>query len=264
MTHAKIDHRQFLKLELSRRIEANPRYSMRGFAKHLGLDSGYLSNVMTGKRHLSIGAAQKVVTALNLSDVEAQLIFESASDRSVPGQGIGSNQPLAQALAQKELDADTYATISDMLHYLILEATFLENFRPDPRWLARRIGVTVIEVEEAMARLIRLGLLELVNGNLRKAHRYLPTKDKTRPTPAHKASQQQILKSALYALRNSPLEERASIGMTMAIDPEKVPLAKQMITQFIDSLSQVLESGERHEVYQIGVSLFSLEKNLVR
>lgn len=252
---SKLNHRVFLRQELDRRIALNSRYSLRAFAKFLGLDPGYLSNVMSGKRYLSIASTQKIVAALQLNDTEAQLIFKSAAER-VDAKTKG-NTP-----TPKELDSDTYAVISDMLHYLILESTYLDDFKSEPRWIARRLGVTVIEIEAAIARLIRLGLIECVGGRFRKSDRYLTTKNKSQTTPALKASQRQILRSALNSLESDPLELRASFGGTMAIDPEKLPIAKQMIAEFIDSLIHLLESGKRKEVYQVGVNLFSLERNL--
>jgi uncharacterized protein (TIGR02147 family) len=260
MRKVKVNHIDFINLELERRIALNPRYSLRAFAKNLGLDAGYLSNVLAGKRHLSIGAAQKIALALNLTDAEAQFLFDSAAERDQ----IKKDDLRKKASQKKELDADTYAVISDMIHYLILEATFLEDFESDPRWMARRFGLTVIEVEAAMARLIRLGLLIQVEGTLRKSDRNLTIRDKSKTSPALKSSQQQILKSASKALFQDPIERRASIGGTMTIDPVKLPLAKKMISEFVDSLIEVLESGKRKEVFQIGVSLFSLEKNIAQ
>jgi len=49
------------------------------------------------------------------------------------------------------------------------------------------------------------------------------------------------------------------MGMTMAVDPKKLPLAKQRIQEFNRELSSLLETGDRTQVYQFQSCLFPLE-----
>lgn len=259
-----LDYRAFLRQELERRQTSNPRYSLRAFARSLELDPTYLSRVLAGTRLLSISAAQKIARALNTSDGETKLLVEAAASsamakrlRRLDVRSEGETQSVVT-----EIDSDQYVFISDMLHYLLLEATCLDGFQSDARWLARRFGRTVMEVEYALARLIRLGLLSSASQGFAKTNRHLMTKDVAKTTPALKASQRQILNSALKALKDDSIDRRSATGMTMAIDPEKIPLAKSMIADFTQKLCEVLESGSRKEVYQLSVNLFSLEKHL--
>jgi uncharacterized protein (TIGR02147 family) len=259
----KLDYQTYLRNELDRRKKSNRRYSLRAFAKFLDLDPSYLSNVLTGSRMLSVGSAKKVIRALNLTDVEGKLLLESvslgASKKSLDRHGIRIEKEVETL---KEIDNDSYTAISDMLHYLIIEATFLDDFKPDTKWMARRFERTAVEVEDALARLIRLGLLARVNGAIKKTDRHIMTKDISKTTPALKASQSQILKSAMRALEKETIERRSATGMTMAIDPAKLPLAKKMITDFTNNICELLESGARKEIYQLSINLFSIEKNL--
>jgi hypothetical protein len=49
--------------------------------------------------------------------------------------------------------------------------------------------------------------------------------------------------------------------MTMSIDPAMLPEAKAQIEQFTQSLCKLLESGKRRQVYELGISLFPIQKN---
>lgn len=260
---ATFDYRAYVGDELARRRGANPRYSLRGFAKTLGLDAGYLSKVLSGQMPLSLGAAKKVVAALKMSDAEAQLLIEAIADGARERHDRVAAPRERAPVSRQEVDADAYAVIADMHHYAILEATYLPDFEPDARWVARRFGITKLEAEYALARLVRLGLLGYVDGVLKKTSRFVTTKDKSYSTPALRQSQRQILKSAMKALDHDPIERRSANGMTMAIDPAKLPLAKQMIRDFMAHLCEVVEAGEQKEVYQLSVQFFSLEQNLV-
>lgn len=252
------DPRQVLVAELERRKRRNARYSLRGFAADLGVDAAQLSKILAGKAPLSVSAAQKVARALGFDDGEANQFIESAAE-GLKRRVLKKDRP--EATPVRELDADAYALISDMHHFLILEATFLEDFESDARWLAKRLGKTVIETEHAMARLVRLGLLRQEGGTLKKVDRHVTTSDKQLTTPALKDSQQQILRATQRALVQDSLETRSTTGMSMAIDPEKIPVAKRMIQSFMEQLCTYLESGERKAVYQLSVSLFSGERN---
>jgi uncharacterized protein (TIGR02147 family) len=246
-----LDPQTFLKNELGRRQSNNRRYSLRAFADALGLNPGYLSRVLSGQTTMTVGAAKRVVLALRLSDAEAKGLIAGAMRakqlkavaKSAPGLDPEAPPPRAQ-----EIEADAYAIISDMHHYALLEATFLDDFQADPRWLGRRLGITTLEAQYAVDRLLRLGLLKTDAG----------TKDKGKTTSALKKSQRQILRMALNALESDPIETRSSTGMTMSIDPAKLPLAKQMIQSFMEQLCEFLESGERREVYQLAVNLFGV------
>ena len=70
------------------------------------------------------------------------------------------------------------------------------------------------------------------------------------------------MRGAVIALENDPLERRSTTGMTMAIDPSKLPVARKLIEDFMFKLCEVLESGERAALYQLSVSLFSLDGRL--
>ena len=48
--------------------------------------------------------------------------------------------------------------------------------------------------------------------------------------------------------------------MTMAIDPLKLPEAKKLISAFNRKMSRFLEGGDKKEVYELQISLFSLQK----
>ena len=72
----------------------------------------------------------------------------------------------------------------------------------------------------------------------------------------------QTLEKAIVALENDPVETRSMTGMTMAVDPKKIPVAKEMIRDFNRKLCEFLESGDRTQVYELSISLFSLQSKV--
>jgi uncharacterized protein (TIGR02147 family) len=78
---------------------------------------------------------------------------------------------------------------------------------------------------------------------------------------ASKKLQRQVLEMSLAALSDLPTEVRSHTSMTMAINPEDLPAAKEMITKFRRELCSFLEHNPNPlHVYQLGISLFPLTK----
>lgn len=64
------DYRSFLKQELDRRKEKNPFYSLRAFARDLEMSPQMVSQLLRGKRHLSVISVSKVADKLKYTQEE--------------------------------------------------------------------------------------------------------------------------------------------------------------------------------------------------
>ena len=61
----------------------------------------------------------------------------------------------------RQLSSDAAVSLAEWHHPAILELTRLASFRPDVRWIARVLGLPVDDVNIAITRLARLGLLDM-------------------------------------------------------------------------------------------------------
>ena len=276
VVNAAISHyRRVLRDQLQARLDRNPRYSIRAFARSLGTDSGALAQILAGTRIPSEKAAKKVIAKLDLSPEETEAFLRSLAEvhaaRALKRQNPFFRRLLADAigpsgskkdsslLVYRELEHDYFRMVADWYHYAILELTLTADFQSNPRWIAQQLGITVTEVNQACERLRELGYLGEQDGRWVKTTLPLMTMDRTRSSTAHRKRQRQILDKALVALEEVPIESRNHSAMTMAIDPEKIPEAKVLIQKFLDELSVVLESGKPRVVYEASVCLFPLQ-----
>lgn len=246
-----------LSSELKRRKAANSRYSLRAFARSVGIDASLFSKILKG--HIpTVATAERIADGLGIASDERAAFLKSLVDARAEAEAAAL--PGAKAPEQtREIGADEFQVISRLYHYGLLEMTYLADFSPDPRWIARRLGITKLEAQYAIDRLLRLGLLERRDGTLVKTSKMLATKDKARTGPALIERQKETLKLAALALERVPIERRSANGMTMAIDPAKLPIAKALIIKFAEELCQVLEVGERTALYQLTMHLFPLD-----
>jgi uncharacterized protein (TIGR02147 family) len=252
-----------LKRVLSERCVRNPRYSIRAFARSLGVDVGALSRILAGKQVPSYKLSQKILSVLELSPEEQERFFASVAEKQRSRNLQRLNPVLrrfkAQASTPADLSIDLYRVIADWYHFAILELTFIEDLQSSPSWIAKELGIPVAEATLAIERLIKLNLLKIESGRYIKTEEQLSTMDKHLTTPALRRNQEQFLEKAIDSLENDPIEERNMSSMTMAIDPDRLPIAKQLIREFNQSLCRFLESGKRRRVYNLEIALYPIQ-----
>lgn len=159
------------------------------------------------------------------------------------------------------LAADAFAVMADWHHYAILELTFTKNFQSNPNWIAKKLKISSTEATVAIQRLLRLELLEELEGKLVKTDAFLTNYHEGFTAPAQKELQRQILRKALEAIDHTPQSEKDITSITMAMDPKKIPAAKEKIKKFRRSLCKFLSGGEENtRVYNLGLQLYPISE----
>jgi transcriptional regulator with XRE-family HTH domain len=77
------DFRQFLEDELARRSQNYPRYSLRAFARHLEVDSSFLSKILNGKRTVTMRTIRMFGERLDLPGEQLQLFAEVSREKKM-------------------------------------------------------------------------------------------------------------------------------------------------------------------------------------
>ena len=77
------DFRQFLEDELARRSQNYPRYSLRAFARHLEVDSSFLSKILNGKRTVTLRTIRMFGERLNLPHEELHKFAEMSREKKM-------------------------------------------------------------------------------------------------------------------------------------------------------------------------------------
>ena len=248
------DPRQLLQSELARRCERNPKYSLRAFARALGMSHTVLSLVLSGKRPLSKGATLKVADALSLDPAERERLLarrRASSPASLPEKGE----------LVRQLSLDTFELISDWHHYAILSLLELPRARFEARWIASRLGISQVQAKLAIERLKRLGLVECVaKDRWRQAGQPIRVENAV-STAATRKFHRQLLERAVASLDNDPAEARDFTSMTFVLDPRALDHARERIRVFRRELVRELEStGNPSAVYQFTLQLFPVTK----
>lgn len=251
------DFRIHLQEELVSRCRKNPRYSLRSFARALGVNHGILSLVLRGERKITPAMVQRMGLSLNLGSKEINAFLAQLNETDL---SLATRKRKTQKINQ--LTVDVFNVISDWYHDAILELSRTRNFSPRPEFLSKRLGITVSEARAAVERLERVGLLEIAaDGSWIESlgdNSTVVGVDDT--SVALRALQKQVLQLSTTALESVPKKLRDHSCMTMAIDMQDLPAAKKRIQEFRHDMMAFMQrkSAKPTEVFQLAVSLYPI------
>ncbi len=248
--------RLLLQAELGRRCAKNSQYSLRAFAKFLAIDHATLSQLMSGKRPLTPRTILKLGTRIGLD--------RAAIDGYAAAECRWRNDPADHSASSEmqQLADDAAHVIADWYHYAILELTRLEDFKPDSRWIARVLGLTPDQVNLAVTRLVRLGLLVMAG-----RQRWI---DQSGDTTARLADfnqktvqqlSQQVRRLMLRAIEKVQAGRCEYSSTTLAVSTDRLPGVLERISRFRRELVAFLgQDAARDDVYQLEISFFPLTR----
>ncbi len=95
----------------------NPSYSVRAFARRLGMQPAATNEIIKGERRVSRKIAEKIILRLQLDPTERASLLKHFPVKSPPKSGdLGK----AMTLDYLKLTADQFELISDWVHFAIL------------------------------------------------------------------------------------------------------------------------------------------------
>jgi uncharacterized protein (TIGR02147 family) len=254
------DFSVFLGKELERRRKNNPQYSLRAFAKTLGLHNARLSRMLRDERPTSPEFISEIGERLGL-EPETIEAFRSIAEARKSIQVIGKQAnktrkfiPLAQ---------DVFEAIEDWRHFAILSLMKLKGFQSDVQWVAAALEIQPAEAQAYVDRLQRVGLLEIrTDGSWSGTNESMaPVDNVFQTSEALRRVQKRFLHLALEAIDAVPIESRDHSSILMATHSSRIAAAKKIISKFRHELCAFLEDcDEKDSVYTLSAALFPVAR----
>jgi uncharacterized protein (TIGR02147 family) len=246
-----------LRADLAQRQRRNPHFSLRAYAKLLGVQAPTLSAVLRGKRPLPLSTANAIARRLRLAPAEQSRFVESVRGARRNSRGAGGWRPTSLERALLREDAH-FHVIAEWEHYAILALFDVEGFRPQVAWVARRLGVSASRAGAALERLRASGLIEVrADGTWDRRHEMVETTEDVR-SDALRASHREALEMGIVKLEEVEVGRRDFSSETFAIDPARLAEAKSLIREFRRRMIRLARGGRRGAVYQLCVQLYPL------
>jgi uncharacterized protein (TIGR02147 family) len=256
-----VQYQDFLLEEFRNRRSRNPNYSLRAFARDLGMPASKLSQNLRGLCGISVAKAEGIADKIQLRDDDRRLflaLVESQHARSrVARQQAATALEKIRRDKMDELSAEKFAIVRDWYHMAILEMSDMVGFRNDAAWIGSRLDLPVDIVKEALARLLEVGLLKEDEGRLVQTQMDLELPSGL-PSRSVREHHKQILTKAIVAVDEVPVEEREYSTQTFAIARSVLPELKSLVREFQRQVARLSSQGEKDGVYALSIQLFPL------
>ena len=248
------DYRTTLKNEFELRRGRNAFYSLRAFARDLGLSPARLSEVLASKKGISSEAAESIASKLSLDRDEKELFRLSVDELHSRSK---SGKALAKAKLKVAVDAASslkpkLSTIVGWSTDAIYKQSQRDGFKSDPEAISRSLEIPVHWVNGAVRFLTRLGLW--VNTPAEKAY------------IAHRAlgkrlhiDYEQILEQA----RKSYLLQKNAADYfehsVLLLEEKDLKRAKTLVANCFVELKKLEKKSKKAKVHFLAAQLFCLE-----
>ncbi len=168
-----------------------------------------------------------------------------------------------QTFSPQQLSVDHFEAISDWYHFAIMELTRVKGFSENSEWIAKKLGISKKESEEAVARLFRLNLLRKDAKGRVVVQDHTNIESHAISTIGKRNFQKQVLSKAIKAMDTIPVELRNQTSMTFACNSKMFPILVKELSKFRHKFTDKAESyGEFDQVYHLSISLYPvLEQN---
>lgn len=263
---------EFLRSAWEEKRKINPSFSLRAWAKNLGLSSNTtLSLILAGKRKIPAKYIPMFIEKLSLNPIEGQYLenliaYNQSKDLKLKRFYADRLNALRPKNAKSLLTQQQIEFISNPNHVVLLEAIDLKDFRSNEKWILEHIdeAMEAQDIKEIISRLIELNLISDVDGHLTRRTGHLNTTDEI-PSAAIKLFHKNNAKRAIVAIDKQDLESRDISGHFFNIEKKNLPEIKQAIRSFVGSLLTEYEAkpGCGDASYQLNIQLFkTLDPNL--
>ena len=233
----------------------NSSYSMRAFARKLGLQPSAVHEILKGKRRISHKIATIIADKLLLDPTErANLLREFPQKLSKKSK---FKEGKSEELNRVKLSTQQFELIADWSHYAILNLLETKNVKTDVPSMAKRLCLSEKRIKESLRNLFELNLITLEDGVLKR------TFAKVNSTDDVKNLSLQLLHSndmemAKEKMQTVDVKFRDFTSFTLPFDLRLMPKVKEMIRKFQDDLVDLMEEEQPQEVYKLNTYLYPL------
>ena len=256
-----LDYRNTLKEAFFERRSRNPSYSMRAYARDLGIQVSNLSLVLNRKRGMSVKAASQIADRLGMNESEKNwfcTLVSKEHSRSVIARERASND-IAKAIPLKtNVSPEVWNIVGSWHYFAIMEFLRLPHQCQKPSSIAEALHLNEEDVTEALERLVNVGMLKEDQPGyvVTEAVHWSPDGI---PSEVTRKAHDRILTKAKDALYQQSVSERDFTSMMFTLDPADLPEAKAEIRSFIQNfLQKYSNKSNAQKVYSLNVQLYNL------
>lgn len=265
-----LDYRAFLRDLLAERQRLQPLFSLRLFAKRIGIDPSNLLKVLQGARHLPEDVIPELAAFCRWESRERKL-FEALwrfgkVRKATEAQAMLERVEELRGPRIRTLASDRQEFYRSWRHTAVFS---LVDVMPDAD--AETLGARLIprcdpaEVQESLDLLVRLAMLKREAGRWVHADRLVSTGRKWRAR-AIARFQEETLDLARRSLRETPPDRRDISTLTVTAAAKDIEAIREMTRTFRREVLRLVQDSREPAtaVWQINLQVFPLSEEVAR
>lgn len=243
--------------------------SIRSLARRFDLSPSFIHQVLKGKKVASPELYDNLCRFLDI-DVEKR---DYIINQCLKAKGLLA--PNAKRLTTFELDSvvkenswkpisrDSFELLKEWHYIPVAEATRLAAYDGTAKFIANALGIDLALAEDALAKLATAGILTEKNGRLVKAETYTDFSSqhgKEEIRQFHIENMKRAIRALGEKLSAEEVEARLVTSLTFGCREDDVPLIKQKLAGFMQSLSEEFSSRPADRIYQFAVQFLPVDE----
>ncbi|MAE74990.1 MAG: hypothetical protein CL675_12925 [Bdellovibrionaceae bacterium] len=259
------NYRNIIADDFSRRASMNTAYSLRGYARDLGVSAGYLSKVLNGKQHIHVSKARSLFEKMGFDDVEVDFLEELTKMNTEENPALKEQiytdildqYPVAPLVDKNGESAVTENAVNFFTYGLARDIRDLDLLRQ----VLTKINVTDAEIDSALARLEEDGFLQI------KGHEIIITNEEFNLIRDHKdfcrfgRSLADLLYRRYVDRGVSRFPDSVATTLILGYDSETLDRAREMSDQYRMGLMRLSEKVRKPTTF-LFLSNLLLEEEL--
>lgn len=242
-----------LRETIEERKKKNPKYSLRAFARQVGIPAPTLSRLLAGRWQLSISMARKIVRGITENADEQRRMLRAFAVEPEKGAAKSTRY---RYLSLSELGLLAHWGYSALLEWLRSR----DGVRSEDE-IARGTGLSLKEVREFLKTLEGLGFVHRsIKHGWRSKGLHLSSIRWEGEAPWKQVHGGYAERARQHLEERHAKDESIFQGITFMIAPDRVAEAKQRIREFAEEISDELSSGDNTSLYRLNIQLFPLGK----
>jgi uncharacterized protein (TIGR02147 family) len=226
----------------------------------------YINLIIHGKRNLTTESIEGLAKSMELDASEFHffrqlILFNQAKTHQAK---ISHLDELLKSRRYKNVHPVRAAQMeyyAKWYYVVIREMVTLEDFNPDPKWIAKRVipNIKPKEAEDAIDKLLQLGLIERdATGKFNVTNRLITPSDKL-GSASLKEFHKNVIHKASEALDLFVQKDREISCLTFAVNKATAEEMKALIVEFKRRLFTMIQENKcADEVYQVNFQFFPL------
>jgi uncharacterized protein (TIGR02147 family) len=247
-----------LKAEFEKKRSKNAKYSLRAFARDLGISCAAASRLMNSKLGLSKKRALEIAVRLGFEDEEALYFSDlvtSENARSKKDKAEATRRLSEYNTRFNSMEIERFRVISKWYCLPVMELVRLHGEKATPKFLSKKLNISFPEASLALKALTSIGVIR----DRQVISDFIALPDGP-PDQDIRRFHQDVLEKAKHAVATQPKKSR-NIGCAIVrMRREDVDWASSELRKFRRRLAKRIEEGTGHDaIYALSTQLFRLD-----